>query len=488
METIRNYFKFDENKTTLATEIQAGITTFLAMSYIMFVNPAILSQSGIPAQGVFLATIFAAAISTLFIGLFANVPYALAPGMGLNAFFTYTVVFALGFSWQEALSMVFICGILNVLITITKVRKLLITSIPDFLQHAISAGIGIFIGYIGLKNAGFLQFTSDVGNIVSINGGDPAVEPITGGVHTVVTNGGIVPELVNFTDPGVLIAIVGIVLTIILMLRNVKGAILIGIAATTILAFFTGVVDLGQVSFEDNSLAASFGELGQVFGVIFTSAGIPSLFRNVARLPIVLITIFAFSLSDVFDTVGTFIGTGIRSGIFSQEDQAALESGSGFNSKMDKALFGDSVGTIFGAILGTSNTTTFVESSAGIGAGGRTGFTSVVTAICFILAAFLSPIISLVPAQATAPALIIVGILMVSSLADIDWANFEAAVPAFFASVFMGLTYSISNGIAAGFIFYGIVKTAQGKAKEVHPIIWVSIVLFIINFIVMAIL
>lgn len=488
MEKIKQFFKLDANGTTFGTEIQAGITTFLAMSYIIFVNPAMLSQTGMPQQGVFLATVFAAAISTAFIGLFANVPYALAPGMGLNAFFTYTVVFALGFTWQEALSMVFICGLFNVLITVTRVRKLLITSIPDFLQHAISAGIGIFIAYIGFKNAGLLQFTSDGANILSINGGDPTALPITDEVFSVVTDGGIVPELVNFTDVGSLVAILGLILTIILMVRKVKGAILIGIIATTVFAFLVGMVDLNAINFSQNSIAASFSQLGETFGVIFTSAGIPSLFNDISRLPIVLMTIFAFSLSDVFDTVGTFIGTGRRSGIFSQEDELALESSSGFNSKMDKALFGDSVGTIFGAILGTSNTTTFVESSAGIGAGGRTGMTSVVTAICFVLAAFLSPIIGLVPAQATAPALIIVGILMVSSLKDIDWTNFEMAVPAFFASVFMGFSYSISNGIAAGFIFYGIVKIFTGKAKEIHPIIWVSMVLFILNYIVMAIL
>lgn len=487
MNAIAQYFKFEDNQTSLGREIQAGVTTFLAMSYIIFVNPAMLSQTGMPAQGVFLATIFASSISTAFIGLYANVPYALAPGMGLNAFFTYTVVFALGFSWQEALSMVFICGLLNVLITITKIRKLLITSIPSFLQHAISAGIGIFIGYLGIKNAGLLQFTSDASNILSINGGDPAAS-LTEPVTSVVTSGGILPALVNFNNIPVFVALAGLVVTIILMLRKSNGAILIGIIFTTILAFVTGMVDFSHLNFSSNSLSDSFKQLGQTFGVIFTSAGIPSLFSDLSKLPVVLMTIFAFSLSDVFDTVGTFIGTGRRSGIFSEEDERALESSSGFNSKMDRALFGDSVGTIFGAILGTSNTTTFVESSAGIGAGGRTGFTSVVTAICFVLAAFLSPVISLVPAQATAPALIIVGILMVSSLSDIDWANFEMAVPAFFASVFMGLSYSISNGIAAGFIFYGIVKIFTGKAKEIHPILWVSMLLFILNYLVMAFL
>lgn len=488
MSTIRNYFKFDERGTTLGTEISAGITTFLAMSYIIFVNPALLSQTGMPSQGVFLATIFAAAISTLFMGIYANVPYALAPGMGLNAFFTYTVCFALGFTWQEALSMVFICGLLNVLITVTKVRKLLITAIPHVLQDAISAGIGIFIAYIGIKNAGLLEFISDGANIVTINGGDATATAFPEGVYNVVTNGGIVPSLVTFTQPGVFIAIFGLVVTLVLMLKNTRGAILIGIILTTILAMVTGQIDFSQISFADNSLGDAFKALGQTFGVIFTSAGLPALFKDSARLPIVLMTIFAFSLTDVFDTVGTFIGTGRRSGIFSAEDEEALASGSGFNSKMDRALFGDSVGTIFGAILGTSNTTTYVESSAGIGAGGRTGFTSVVTAICFIFAAFLSPVISVVPAQATAPALIVVGILMLSSQSDIDWTDFSQAVPAFFASIFMGLSYSISNGIAAGFIFYGIVKIATGKAKEVHPILWVSMVLFLLNYLVMAIL
>ena len=486
MDTIKSFFKIEENGSSISTEVYAGITTFLAMSYIIFVNPALLSLSGMPSQAVFLATIFASAISTVFIGVFANVPYALAPGMGLNAFFTYTVVFGLGFTWQEALSMVFICGLFNVLITVTKIRKLLITAIPEMLQHAISGGIGIFIGYLGIKNAGLLQFTSEAPNILSINGGDPLATEFADGVNTVVTNGSALPALVNFTQPGVLIALFGLFLTIILMLRNTKGAILIGILAATILSILTGVTDLSAIDFNQNSLGSAFEEFGQTFGVIFTSAGLPALFADASRIPLVIMTIFAFSLSDVFDTVGTFIGTGRRTGIFSDEDEEALENGSGFSSKMDKALFGDSVGTIFGAIFGTSNTTTYVESAAGIGAGGRTGLTSVVTAICFIVAMFLSPVIGIVPSQATAPALIIVGILMVSSLREIAWDNFEDAVPAFFTSVFMGFVYSISNGIAAGFITYGLVKIVKGKAKEIHPILWISMLLFILNYIVMA--
>ncbi|MGO4927010.1 NCS2 family permease [Fundicoccus sp. Sow4_F4] len=482
---MENFFKFEENGTKLSTEITAGITTFLAMSYIIFVNPSLLALSGMPSQAVFLATIFSSAIATLILGLFANVPYAVAPGMGLNAFFTYTVVFALGFTWQEALAMVFICGVVNIVITVTKVRKMLIIAIPDSLQHAISAGIGIFIGYIGIKNAGLLNFTVDGYNILSINGGDPTA-PITNGIDSLVANSGALPALVNFTDPGVLLALIGLVITVVLMLKNIQGAILIGIVATTLLAIPMGLVDLSTINLVDNSLASAFDDLGETFLVIFTPAGLPSLFSDLTKLPIVLITIFSFSLSDIFDTIGTFIGTGRRTGIFSEEDEKAVQDSKGFSSKMDKALFGDSIGTLVGALFGTSNVTTYVESAAGIGAGGRTGMTSVVTSICFLLAMFLSPVIGIVPTQATAPALIIVGILMIASLNDVDWSDFSEAVPAFFASIFMGLAYSISNGIAAGFITYGLVKTVKGEGKDVHPLIWVSIVLFILNYIVMA--
>lgn len=377
---MKNFFKFKENGTKLSTEITAGITTFLAMSYIIFVNPSLLALSGMPSQAVFLATIFSSAIATLILGLFANVPYAVAPGMGLNAFFTYTVVFALGFTWQEALSMVFICGVVNIVITVTKVRKMLIIAIPVSLQHAISAGIGIFIGYIGIKNAGLLNFTVDGYNILSINGGDPTA-PITNGIDSLVANSGTLPALVNFTEPGVLLAIIGLVITIVLLLKNVQGAILIGIVATTLLAIPMGLVDLSSINLADNSLASAFDDLGETFLVIFTPAGLPSLFSDLSKLPIVLITIFSFSLSDIFDTIGTFIGTGRRTGIFSEEDEKAVQDSNGFSSKMDKALFGDSIGTLVGALFGTSNVTTYVESAAGIGAGGRTGMTSVVTSI-----------------------------------------------------------------------------------------------------------
>lgn len=471
---MENFFKLKENGTKVSTEIVAGLTTFFAMSYIIFVNPAMLSQTGMPFGAVFLATIISSAVGTLVMGLFANVPYAQAPGMGLNAFFTFTVVFALGFSWQEALAMVFLCGMVNVIITVTKIRKSIIKSIPVSLQNAIGGGIGIFIAYIGLKNAGIFQFTSDPGTYLLLDSG------------TVVASASAVPAIVTLNSAPVLLFLIGLVLTIVLLVLNVKGAILIGIAATTILGIPMGVVDLSGISLT-SGIGESFAQLGQTFGVAFTQ-GMPGLFADASRLPLVLMMIFAFSLSDTFDTIGTFIGTGRRSGIFSAEDEATMENSSGFKSKMDKALFADSIATSIGAVFGTSNTTTYVESAAGIGAGGRTGLTSCVTAICFLLAIVLAPVAGAIPSAATAPALIVVGCMMLSSFKEIKWDDFSEAVPAFFAGIFMALCYSISYGIAAGFIFYCIVKICKKQAKEIHPILWVATGLFVLNFVILAIL
>ena len=447
-------FQLKKNGTTVSTEVMAGITTFFAMAYIIAVNPNTLSQAGMEWGAVFLATIISAVIGTMIMGLVANVPYAQAPGMGLNAFFVYTVCFQLGFTWQQALSMVFICGLINIFITVTKIRKIIIKAIPQSLQNAIGGGIGVFIAYLGFLNVGFISFESGVPAIATIN------------------------------QPVLWIFLIGLVLAVVFTLKNVKGGILIAIIITTLLGIPFGVTTTTDtVSFVD-----AFNALPSTFGVIFTSAGLPSLFSDIARLPLVLITIFAFSMSDTFDTIGTFIGTGRRSGIFSQEDEEALESGSGFSSKMDKALFADATATSIGAIFGTSNTTTYVESAAGIGAGGRTGLTSVVTAICFALSAFLATFVSAIPSAATAPALIIVGCMMVSSFAQIDWENLEEAIPAFFAGIFMALCYSISYGIASAFIFYCLIKIFKKEAKEIHPIIAVVAFLFILNFILLAII
>ncbi|MET3556995.1 AGZA family xanthine/uracil permease-like MFS transporter [Streptococcus rupicaprae] len=482
MET---FFKLKEHGTTVSTELMAGLTTFFAMSYILFVNPAILGAAGMPTQAVFLATIIATVISTLIMGVFANVPYALAPGMGLNAFFTYTVVFGLGFSWQEALAMVFICGLFNIFITVTRVRKSIIKAIPVSLQHAIGGGIGVFVAYLGFKNANIIDFSLSADNIVTINGAAPEAADLSQGVFSIAANGGVVPAISTFTQPSVILAVLGLFLTAVLVIKNVRGAILIGIVATTLLGIPMGVVDVSTISF-NNSIGSAFGELGTTFLAAF--GGMASLFSDASRLPLVLMTIFAFSLSDTFDTLGTFIGTGRKTGIFSAEDEAALEESTGFSSKMDRALFADAIGTSIGALFGTSNTTTYVESAAGIAEGGRTGLTAVSTALAFLASILLLPIIGIVPAAATAPALIIVGVMMVSSFLDVDWSDFNDALPAFFAAFFMALCYSISYGIAVAFIFYCLVKVATGKTKEVHPILWGATFLFIVNFVILAIL
>ncbi len=453
------FFKLKENGTTVSREIVAGLTTFFAMSYIIAVNPNILSGRGTEWVGmewgaVFLATIIASIIGTLIMGLVANVPYAQAPGMGLNAFFVYTVCMGLEFTWQQALSMVFICGIINIIITVTKLRKYIIKAIPNSLQNAIGGGIGLFVAYIGLLNA----------KIINFDGG--------------------VPALSTLNVPALWLLIIGLVLTIILQLLKVKGAILIGIVVTALIGIPMGVTTTTEtISFSD-----SVNALPSTFGVIFTDQGLGSLFSDAAKIPLVLVTIFAFSVTDTFDTIGTFIGTGRRSGIFSAEDEKTMETSAGFKSKMDKALFADATATSIGAIFGTSNTTTYVESAAGIGAGGRTGLTSVVVAICFAISAFLATFVSAIPYAATAPALVVVGIMMASSFKEIDWSDFTEAVPAFFAGVFMAFCYSISYGIAAGFIFYCIAKICKKETKEIHPILWVSTALFILNFVLLAVI
>lgn len=446
-------FKLKENGTTFSTEIIAGLTTFFAMAYIIAVNPSILSQAGMEWGAVFLATIISSIIGTLIMGLVANIPYAQAPGMGLNAFFVYTVCFGLGFTWQQALSMVFICGLINILITVTKIRKYIIKAIPRSLQNAISGGIGIFIAYIGLLNVGIINFNAGV------------------------------PALSKLNQPAFWLFIIGLVLIIVLQILKIKGSILIGIVVTALLGIPMGVT----ATTETISFADACAALPTTFGAIFTREGLGSLLSDVTKLPLILITIFSFSLSDTFDTIGTFIGTGRRSGIFSEEDEKTMDSSSGFRSKMDKALFADATATSIGAIFGTSNTTTYVESAAGIGAGGRTGLTSVVVAICFALSAFLSTFVSAIPFAATAPALVIVGVMMLSSFKEIEWTSLDEAIPAFFAGIFMALCYSISYGIAAGFIFYCLVKICKKEIKEINPVLWVATILFILNFILQAV-
>lgn len=450
---MNKFFELEAKGTNMKKEIAAGFTTFFTMAYIVFVNPTMLSQTGMSWDGVFFATCLAAMVGTLVMALVANVPYAVAPGMGLNAIFTYTVCLAGGFKWQEALAMVFICGLINIAITVTKVRKSIVKAIPESLQNAIGGGIGLFIAYLGLNNAGLITF-----------GATPAFTP--------------------FNTPAILLTLIGLAIMIILMSMKVNGAILIGIVAATIIGIPMGVTVIPESLLSSGESVKGFKEVAFAF---FGNPGFGSMFSDPAKIPFVLVTIFSMSLSDTFDSIGTFIGTGRKSHIFDEEDEKNMASGSGFKSRLDKALFADSTATSIGALLGTSNATTYVESAAGIAVGGRTGLTSVVVAALFFLCLPFAGLFGMVPAAATAPALIIVGILMAEPFASIKWADMEEAIPSFFTVAIMSFTYGITNGIAAGFIIYCLVKIATKKVKEIHPIVAGASILFIVDFIIKAI-
>ena len=423
------------------------------MAYIIVVNPATLSGFGAPGA-MFIATILASALSTMLIGLVANVPYAAAPGLGLNNIAANILAgytgYLVGLSPQGIIAVVLLSGLINVLITVTNIRKYIVTAIPKALQNAIGAGIGMFIIYIALCNVGLVHFGFGI----------PAI------------NTGIAwQQLVVF--------LVGLGLIAFLLLKKVPGAILIGIVVATLLG-----IPLGVTNFSNSyNLGEAWAAYKDWFGTPITQ-GLPELFSNLKNIVPILIGILSFSLSDIFDTIGTFIGTGRVSGIFTDEDLTNMSKGHGFKSKMDRALFADAMATPIGALVGTSSTTTYVESAAGIGVGGRTGLVSMVVGLCFLLSLPFAGFVSGIPSAATAPALLIVGIMMMAPLKEIEWDNLEEAIPAMFASVPMALTYGITNGIMLGFWSYTFVKFAQGKFKEVHPIILVSDILFILNYLI----
>lgn len=447
---LEKIFKLKENKTTISTEIFAGITTFMAMAYIIFINPAILSQTGMDYNSVFMATIIASMLGTMITGFFANVPYVQGAGLGLNALFTFTLCGTLGFTWQQALAMVFICGIINVLITVTSIRKKVIKAIPTFMQEAITVGIGLFITYIGLKSSGIIEFSVSIVN----NGIARAAD--------------VVPQLTTFNDASVILALIGLVITAILVSKKTKNAYLISIILTTIIGFFLGVTRLPDFSSSTflPSMAPTFLKL-DFEGLFVAKAGIIT----------VVMTIFTLVISDLFDTIGTFIGTGKKSGIFK------LDAEGNMTKNLERALVCDSTATIIGALCGTSNLTTYVESSVGIDAGGRTGLTAIVAALCFGLSIFFAPIIACVPMAAIAPILMFVGLSMIQNVLKIDWTNMLIAIPAFFIVIMMPLSYSITAGIQFGFIMYILVNLVNKKGKEVSPIIYIFTFLFIIDFI-----
>lgn len=449
-------FKLKQHKTKVSTEILAGLTTFMAISYIIFLNPIILEGASMDKGAVYMATILASAIGTFMMGIIANVPYVQSAGLGLNALFTYTLCGTLGFTWQQSLAMVFICGVINVLVTLTSVRKKIIKAIPEFMQEAITVGIGLFITYIGLIKSGLIQFGADF---------------IEEGIAQ-----GVVPQISTFNTPEIILSIIGLIITGVLVSKKVKNSYLISILLTSFLGLFMGVTQLPNF---DNGVIPSLAPT-------FLKLDFAGLFTAKAGIVVVIMTIFTLVISDLFDTIGTFIGTGKKAGIFK------LDKDGNMPKNLEKALVCDSATTTVGALLGTSNITTFVESSVGIEAGGRTGLTAVSAAICFILAIFLAPIVECVPMQAIAPILIFVGLSMVENVVKIDWKDKLIGIPAFFIIIMMPLAYSITTGIQFGFIFYCIVnlvhsKKDDGEEHKVSPIIYIFTILFIIDFIYKAI-
>jgi AGZA family xanthine/uracil permease-like MFS transporter len=411
------------------TEVIAGITTFMTMAYIIFVNPDILSATGMDKGAVMTATIIAAGLTTILMGLLTNYPFALASGMGLNAFFAFVV--AEQYGWQAALGAVFISGVIFLILSVTRAIGYIDAALPTTLKRAVAAGIGLFIAYIGLQNGGI---------IVS----DPATQVTLG----------------QLTEPGPLLTLIGILIIAVLMARGVRGAILIGILLTTVVSFFMGIKALPT-------------GIGDIFGMPVSLAPVALQLDLKAALSIPFFVIFSFLFVDIFDTMGTLQGTGARAGFLDEKGRLP---------RVNRAMFVDAIGTIGGSLLGTSTVTTYVESTAGVSEGGRTGLTAVVTGLLFFLSLFVAPLLDLIPSQATAPALVIVGVLMIGAVKEIDFNDFTEALPAFLTIIFMPLAYSIADGIAFGFIAYPVVKLVSGRAKEVHWLVYLLAVVALIHF------
>lgn len=426
-------FQLKQNGTTVKTELVAGLTTFLTMVYIIIVNPTILKAAGVPPEQVFMATIIAAVVATLWMALVANYPIAIAPGMGLNAYFTYSVVLASKgeIDYMTAFASVFVAGIIFVILSLTPLRAKLISAIPNNLKLAITAGIGLFIAFLGLRMA-----------------------------QVVVPNDANIVGLGDLTSPGVVLTLVGLIITVILMVRNVPGAIFIGMVVTAIIALCTGQLEIGSVAAlphlpEGILMWNPVSAIGQVIE--------HSLYG----------VVFSFILVTLFDTTGTMVGVARQAGLMKGDELPRAR----------KALLADSIGTTIGAMFGTSPTSAYVESSSGVAVGGRTGLTTLTVAILFIIASFFAPLVTSLSAVAaiTSPALIIVGALMIASVRHIEWDKFEEALPAFLIMLIMPLTSSISTGIAFGFILYPILKITKGQAGKVHPLLYIFAVLFIIQ-------
>lgn len=441
---MERFFKLKEHGTDVRTEVVGGVTTFFAMAYIIFVNPNYLSATGMDFTAVMVATCVSAAIGTLLTALLANVPFAQAPGMGLNAFFTYSVCLGMGYTWQQGLTIVLISGLLFLAVAVSPLRSKVIASIPAFLKSAISAGIGLFIAFIGLLNADIVKLI-----------GDTVVDGVV-----VATD---YSDMGSIISGAPLLALIGVLITGILIAYKVKGAMVIGILVTTLIGLPMGVTQIPE-----NVALSNIGNISLTF-LQFDFGGIMSL----GVLPLVT-AVISFAVVDMFDTVGTLIGTAGNAGML--DENGNLPGG-------DRALIADAIATCVGACLGTSTVTTFVESSTGIEGGARTGLSSVVTAALFLLSTLLAPIAGIIPSAATAPALIIVGVYMIKGAVNIDWSDFEVALPAFLTIAIMPFAYSISDGIGFGFISYTVIKVARGKAKEVPGLIYILSAIFILMYI-----
>jgi AGZA family xanthine/uracil permease-like MFS transporter len=426
------YFQLAENQTTVRRELLGGLTTFMTMAYIIVVNPQILAQAGMPAEGVLFATCISAAAATLVMGLYANYPIALAPGMSLNAYFTYSVCIGMHIPWRTALGVVFISGVLFVLLTVTRVREQIVNGIPDSLKHSTAAGIGMFIAFVGLRNA-----------------------------KLVVANPATFVGLGSFSDREVQAACFGLLLTLVLMARKINGAILLGILGTTVLGVLRGMAHWPAALVSLPHPSATLLQLD---------------LRGAVHLGLLEI-IFAFLFVDLFDNVGTLVGV-CEQGGFVKNCKIP---------RVGRVLLADAVGTVFGSLTGTSTVTSYIESAAGVAAGARTGLANVAVAALFLVAVFFSPVAAAIPGFATAPALILVGALMTQSIAHVNWSDFTDAFPAFVTLLATPLTFSIATGLSLGLISYTVVKVAAGKYREVSPLLWILTTLFILRYVYLAV-
>lgn len=440
----RDFFRLKENGTTVRVELLGGVTTFFTMAYIIFVNPAILSAAGMDSGAVMLATCISAAVGTLLMGLIANYPIALAPGMGLNAFFAYTICGVYGYSWQAGLAAVFLSGIIFIVLTATGVRTAIVNAIPMSIKKSLGAGLGLFIALVGLEGAGIIG-NSDA---------------------TLVTLG-------DFSQPTVILAIIGLLISISLVVWKVTGGLFIGILATTVVGLimqFGMGLDVGISMGAQTSVS-----LGPTFGKFLEGFG--ELLRIENGLGVALLSLFyvliSLTLVDMFDTMGMLYALMDRAG-FVEKDGKMPDGG--------RAMMADAISTSVGAVLGTSTVTSYAESSAGVAAGARTGLASMATTVCFLLAIFATPVLGFIPGGATYPVLVVVGVYMFGAVRDIEWDDMEVALPAFLTLAIMPFSYSVADGIAFGSISYTVIKLVRGKAKEIHPIMYVIVVLFVLRY------